>query len=105
MHTSNKGNGMFKELATAAFVTAAAVFTGGVIDNPTPVVMDTPIMEDSPEWNCATMGNRVCGPSSLTPGCFNDNEEMVAPWPCFVVVDDDGNADVYTVRNVKMWSE
>ena len=95
---------MFKVVAATMFVTAAAVFTGGVIDNPTPVVMDTPT-EDSPEWNCATMGNRVCGPSSLTPGCYNDNEEMVAPWPCFVVVDDDGNADVYTMRNVKMWSE
>ncbi len=27
-----------------------------------PLPADGLIMEDSPQWNCATMGNRICGP-------------------------------------------
>jgi len=23
-----------------------------------------PIMEDSPDWDCTTMGNRICGPNN-----------------------------------------
>ena len=38
-------------------------------------------------------------------GCYNDNAELVATWPCFVMTDDDGNMDVYTVANVRAWSE
>lgn len=26
-----------------------------------------PIMEDSPDWDCRTMGNRTCGPVYLDP--------------------------------------
>jgi len=65
-------------------------------------------MEDDPNWDCVTMGNRVCGVGNaegVPAGCYNDNEELVAPWPCFVMTDDDGNMDVYTVANVWAWSE
>jgi hypothetical protein len=24
-----------------------------------------PVHEDDPRWNCATMGNRICGPDQL----------------------------------------
>ena len=103
---------MFKTAAAAMFI-VSATFVGMGASNayPTPSVDDTPIvnvMEDNPNWDCVTMGNRVCGPDNVDDvpaGCYNDNEEMVAPWPCFVMTDDDGNMDVYTVANVRAWSE
>ena len=49
--------------------------------------------------------SRVWPHQRMEAGCYNDNEEMVAPWPCFVMTDDDGNMDVYTVANVRAWSE
>lgn len=104
---------MFKTAAAAMFI-VSATFVGMGASNayPTPVIEDTPIvnvMEDDPNWDCVTMGNRVCGVNNtqgVVAGCYNDNEELVAPWPCFVVVDDDGNADVYKVGNItRMWGE
>ena len=102
---------MFKTAAAAMFI-VSATFVGMGASNayPTPSVDDTPIVvnEDDPGWNCATMGNRVCGVGNaegVPAGCYNHNEEMVAPWPCFVMTDDDGNMDVYTVANVRAWSE
>ena len=99
---------MFKVIASAMFITATAIFVPGVVSTGTPVDdIATPmsVEEDSSGWNCVTMGNRVCGPDQgVTAGCYNDNEELVASWPCFVVVDDDGNADVYTARSIA-WRE
>ena len=100
---------MFKTAAAAMFI-VSAMGMGASNTYPTPSDDVTPsvVTEDSDGWNCATMGNRVCGPTNvdgIDAGCYNDNEEMVAPWPCFVMTDDDGNMDVYTVANVRAWSE
>lgn len=55
--------------------------------------------EDSPEWSCIADGNRTCGPGNeqgAQPGCYDDRAALVAPWPCYIVVNPDGSADVYT---------
>ena len=60
----------------------------------------TAIQEDDPGWDCRTMGDRICGPTNsnlVAAGCYNDGAQLVAPWPCHVVVDPmTGEADVYT---------
>lgn len=56
------------------------------------------IQEDDPGWDCRTMGMRDCGPANtqgVTAGCYNDAAELVAVWPCHVVVNADGSADVF----------
>jgi hypothetical protein len=40
------------------------------------------VSEDSPQWRCATGGNRVCGPGNsegATPGCYRGGV-LVEPW-------------------------
>lgn len=57
------------------------------------------IQEDDPQWDCRTMGDRRCGPTNVqgvTAGCYADTGELVAVWPCRVVVNADGSSDVYT---------
>ncbi|AGT12798.1 hypothetical protein PHELEMICH_61 [Mycobacterium phage Phelemich] len=62
---------------------------------PTTVVQTT-INEDDPAWDCRTMGNRVCGPLTPTPGCWDEHGKLVGIWPCHVVVDPaTGQGDVY----------
>ena len=54
--------------------------------------------EDSDQWSCVDDGNRICGPGNADgapAGCYNDGGVMVAPWPCHIVVNPDGSADVY----------
>ena len=54
--------------------------------------------EDDPGWSCITDGNRICGPGNpdgVPAGCYDDAGMLVAPWPCFVVVNPDGTSDVY----------
>lgn len=41
-----------------------------------------PAAEDDPGWNCATMGDHICGPGNsedLPAGCY-DNATLVIPW-------------------------
>jgi hypothetical protein len=41
------------------------------------------ITEDSDEWNCATMGNHLCGPGNSTgllPGRYDSEGLFVEPW-------------------------
>ena len=41
--------------------------------------------EDEPGWSCASMGNRVCGPTNVegaVPGCYDEGGVLVALWPC-----------------------
>lgn len=55
--------------------------------------------EDEPGFSCITDGNRICGPNNPTgaiAGCYDDTGALVAPWPCHIVVDQNGDADVYT---------
>lgn len=58
------------------------------------------VQEDDPGWSCVDDGNRVCGPNSddygHTPGCYDDGGVLVAPWPCYLVIDGNGDADVHT---------
>lgn len=57
------------------------------------------VEEDSPDWDCVGMGNRICGPGNargVVPGCYDDGGVLVAPWPCHVIVDGAGNGAVYT---------
>lgn len=62
---------------------------------PTTTVQTT-IAEDDPAWDCRTMGNRVCGPFTPTPGCWDEHGKLVGLWPCHVVVDPEtGEGDVY----------
>lgn len=55
--------------------------------------------EDEPGWSCTETALRICGPASddygHAPGCYSDTGKLVAPWPCTVVVNPDGTADVY----------
>lgn len=58
------------------------------------------IEEDSPNWDCRTQGNRVCGPDNtqgVAAACYSDRGVIVALWPCHVVVNaSTGEGDVYT---------
>ena len=55
-------------------------------------------MEDESSWDCVSDGNRICGPGNpqgQPAGCYDDGGVLVAPWPCHVVVNPDGSADVF----------
>lgn len=103
---------MFKTAAAAMFI-VSATFVGMGASNAYPTPSDETtssiVNEDEDGWSCVTMGNRVCSPTNdegVEAGCYNDNAELVATWPCFVTVDDDGNADMYKVGNItRMWGE
>lgn len=46
------------------------------------VVAPTAVQEDAPGFNCATMGNHVCGPDNsegVAAGCYDDGA-LVVPW-------------------------
>lgn len=79
-------------------VTAAALVVG--IATATPAIAAAQPQEDDPGWSCVDTALRVCGPLSddwgHQPGCYNDSRELVADWPCSVVVNLDGSSDVYT---------
>lgn len=65
------------------------------------------LQEDDPGWSCAASGDRVCGPNGddlgHAPGCYNDREVLVAPWPCHVVVNPStGEGDVFTAQPVEV---
>lgn len=41
------------------------------------------IQEDDPQFDCQTMGNRICGPSNTngaTPGIYASNGKLIATW-------------------------
>lgn len=65
-----------------------------------PIPADVPtVTEDSPAWSCVDDGNRICGPGNSNgapAGCYDDGGVMVTAWPCYVVVNQAGDADVYT---------
>lgn len=45
---------------------------------------DDGIAEDSPEWDCVSMGNRVCGPDNAQgkpAGRYDDGGVLITPWP------------------------
>lgn len=63
--------------------------------------------EDSPSWDCRTMGNATCGPDNVqhvAAGCYDDGGDLVAAWPCAwrtlpngyrVLFTSDGESDLY----------
>lgn len=66
-----------------------------------PAIAAAQPQEDDPGWSCVNDSSpSVCGPLSddwgHAPGCYNDQRELVAAWPCSVVVNPDGSSDVYT---------
>lgn len=70
---------------------AAAMTAAALALSPIPVALAQPL-------SCATADNRVClvdNASGLPAGCYSDTGAMVAPMPCYVVVNRDGTADVY----------
>ena len=59
---------------------------------------DPTLQEDDPGWSCVDDGNRICGPGNpqgAPAGCYDDGGVLVAAWPCHVVVDANGDGDVY----------
>ena len=88
-----------KQIA-AAFVLCFGV-TVGLVQLGQAVAEPATITEDSPEWDCVTMGNRVCGPGNdqgKPAACYDDGGVIVASWPCHVVIDANGDAQVYEGR-------
>ena len=64
-------------------VVSTALALGAVAASCTPASADGPITEDSPAWNCVTMGNQVCGPTNpqhAAPGQYVAGN-LVVPWP------------------------
>lgn len=54
--------------------------------------------EDSDSFDCRSDGNRICGPGNsqgVPAGCYSDAGALVSAWPCRIVVNADGSADVY----------
>lgn len=41
---------------------------------------DTAITEDDPRWDCATMGNHVCGPVITSNGIESDTGAFIGGW-------------------------
>jgi hypothetical protein len=86
--------------ATGAFIgLAIGMPLGAAISHADPAQPAPVISEDDPGWNCTRDGNRICGPDNadgVDPGCYNEIGELVAAWPCHVVVDPKtGEGDVY----------
>lgn len=90
---------------TAQRVTlAAGVVIGAALGIPAGAILSAPpasaapVQEDDPRFDCVFDGNRICGPANTQgaqPGCYNDRAALVAPWPCHIVINPDGSADVY----------
>lgn len=56
------------------------------------------VSDDDPSFDCTRSDNMICGPGNPTgaaPGCYNDRAQLVAPWPCYVVVSPNGTGAVY----------
>lgn len=86
-------------LATIAVVGAELALAGSfVLASATGTMAHARAEEDSPSWSCVDDGNRICGPGNANgapAGCYDDGGVMVAPWPCYVVVDGAGNGDAF----------
>jgi Spy/CpxP family protein refolding chaperone len=73
------GERVTRRKAAAAAMVAAVAAVVMVAPATTPAAPQ--IMEDSPAWNCAEMGNRICGGDSITPdGWEADTGAYVGGW-------------------------
>jgi hypothetical protein len=100
MPTSNHRRASAHAILAAGIVIGAAlgIPTGAIVSATSAIAAPT-VTEDSPAWDCIFDGNRICGPGNpqgVAAGCYNDRGALVAPWPCHLVVNPDGSADVYT---------
>lgn len=98
---------MFHTLTAAAMIALAATGCQNELElfphaaaqtGPTVPVRTPAATEDDRAYDCIFDGNRICGPTNpqgVPAGCYNDRGALVAPWPCHVVIDANGNADVY----------
>jgi hypothetical protein len=99
--TTERKQSMLKYVAAAALgagIAAAGIGIGHA--NATPE-------EDQPGWSCVHDGNRICGPGNAegaVAGCYQDDGTLVVPWPCWVVVNDDGSSDIYVDSSVHVGS-
>lgn len=83
-------------IGAALFVGAALTLSAGGVAHAAPAGQ---VQEDDPGWDCRVDGNRICGPTNaqaVPAGCYADTGALVAAWPCHLVVNPDGSADVYT---------
>ncbi|KAB7761776.1 hypothetical protein [Mycolicibacterium mucogenicum] len=87
------------------FTLAAGIVIGAALGLPAGAIISAPpasaapVQEDQPGWDCVFDGNRICGPGNtqgVAAGCYNDRGALVAPWPCHIVTNAAGEADVYT---------
>ncbi len=72
----------YKALALGAIGASVLIGIPAVACTPS-AKADPAITEDSPNWNCATQGNHICGPSNpdgLAPGLYRDGA-LVKRWP------------------------
>lgn len=57
------------------------------------------VSEDHPKFDCATMGNRECGPGNaqgVAAGCYDAAGVLVVAWPCRIDANPDGTTDIYS---------
>lgn len=57
------------------------------------------VQEDSPEWSCADMGNKVCGvgnPQGAPAGCYDDGGVLASELPCHWETDAQGYRYLFT---------
>lgn len=62
-----------KRSLTLPFAASAALVAGltlGALSPDWGVAAPTPITEDDPRWDCATMGNGICGPTADTAAAW-----------------------------------
>ncbi len=86
-------------IAASPLVSLVAVSPGLAVPSDGSAVFPTSrIGEDESGWDCRADGNRMCGPGNsqgVISGCYDDAGALVSVWPCHVVVNADGSADVY----------
>lgn len=75
-----------RRVLLGAVVLAGAVYAGHVATGPVRAPIPSAVCEeDQPCWNCATMGNRICGADygdliRYVPGVV----DLPDSWPCYV---------------------
>jgi ABC-type dipeptide/oligopeptide/nickel transport system permease subunit len=75
---------MTNALALFLLLFAAYFPTQATYDPPAPVaqtsIAATAPQEDEPGWDCATMGNHICGPEGNAPAGLYRDGVLIQPW-------------------------
>jgi hypothetical protein len=67
--------------ALASLAVAAALFGAAVSHDATPRQFAPRCEEDQPCWDCATMGNLICGPDGVYPETWSEMYAETLPGP------------------------